>query len=57
MGKIKIGNKQAILLHCVSAYPTPLKDCNLNIIKTLKITFDVHVDSSDHTLGQFISWC
>lgn len=57
MGKIKIGNKQAILLHCVSAYPTPMEDCNLNIIKTLKITFDVHVDSSDHTLGQFISWC
>lgn len=49
------GNKQVILLHCVSAYPTPLEDCNLNVIKTLKIAFDVPVGFSDHTLDSTIA--
>lgn len=49
------GNKQLILLHCVSAYPTPLEDCNLNVIKTLKIAFDVPVGFSDHTLDTIIA--
>lgn len=47
---VKQGNEQVILLHCVSAYPTPLEDCNLNIIKTLKTAFDVPVGFSDHTI-------
>jgi len=48
-------NKQVILLHCASAYPTPLEDCNLNVIKTLKIAFDVPVGFSDHTLNPIIA--
>lgn len=55
MGKIKIGNKQAILPHCASAYPTLLGDCNLNVIKTLKMAFDVPVGLSDHTLDPIIA--
>lgn len=49
------GNKQVILLHCVSAYPTPLEDCNLNVVKTLKIAFDIPVGFSDHTLDPIIA--
>jgi N-acetylneuraminate synthase len=49
------GDGQAILLHCVSAYPTPLEDCNLNVIKTLKMAFDVPVGFSDHTLDPVIA--
>jgi len=51
----RMRNKQVILLHCVSAYPTPLEDCNLNVIKTLKIAFDVSVGFSDHTLDPIIA--
>ena len=50
-----VGNRQVILLHCVSAYPTPLEDCNLNVIKTLKMAFDVPVGFSDHTLDPTIA--
>lgn len=50
-----VGNRQVILLHCISAYPTPLEDCNLNVIKTLKRAFDVPVGFSDHTLDPIIA--
>jgi len=39
------------LLHCVSAYPTPLEDCNLQMINTLKEKFDLPVGYSGHELG------
>lgn len=48
------GNEQVVLLHCVSAYPTPIEDCNLNVLKTLKQAFDVPVGFSDHTLDPVI---
>ena len=44
----KYHNNLAIM-HCVSAYPTPLEDCNLNVIETLKKVFNVPVGFSDHT--------
>jgi len=40
-----------ILLHCVSAYPTPIEECNLNMINVLKETFDLPVGYSGHELG------
>ena len=46
-GGMKISNVS--LLHCNSAYPTPLKDCNLNAIKTLKNLFKTEVGYSDHS--------
>jgi len=42
-------NSHVVLLHCVSAYPTPLSQCNLNVIKTLKMVFGIPVGFSDHT--------
>ena len=42
---------QVILLHCVSAYPAPLRDCNLAAIGTLRDAFRIPVGWSDHTLG------
>lgn len=38
------------LLHCNTAYPTPVKDANLLAIKTLREVFGVKVGYSDHTL-------
>jgi len=44
-----VGN--LILLHCVSAYPTPISSCNLNRIKALKTAYKCPVGYSDHTEG------
>ena len=43
------GNKQVVLLHCVSQYPASTKDVNLNSILTLKKRFGCPVGFSDHT--------
>jgi len=40
------------LLHCNSAYPTPMQDVNLRAIQTLREHFDdVRIGFSDHTQG------
>lgn len=43
--------KRIILLHCVSNYPTPHKDVNLNVMAQLKDRFGYEVGFSDHTIG------
>lgn len=43
------GNKNLILLHCTSSYPTRFEDVNLKAIDTLKKEFDILVGYSDHT--------
>lgn len=45
------GNNQVMLLKCVSAYPTPYEDVNLNMIPTLAQKYDCMVGLSDHTMG------
>lgn len=45
------GNKQLILLHCVSAYPTTAEIVNLNALKYLRDTYHVPTGFSDHTPG------
>jgi N-acetylneuraminate synthase/N,N'-diacetyllegionaminate synthase len=42
-------NVPVALLHCVSAYPTPIEDANLRAIDTLADEFGVPVGFSDHT--------
>lgn len=39
------------LLHCTSAYPTPLEDANVLAMVTLKDHFGLNVGFSDHTEG------
>ena len=39
------------VLHCTSAYPTPMNDVNLLAMKEIKNKFKVNVGYSDHTLG------
>ena len=43
--------KEITILHCVSKYPTPYVDVNLNIISDLQKKFDFPVGFSDHTVG------
>jgi len=49
------GNKDIVILHCVSTYPPVDTDVNLNNIKTLMATYpDYPIGFSDHTLGTAI---
>lgn len=45
------GCEQLAIFHCISSYPTPLKQANLRSIIALRDKFDVQVGLSDHTLG------
>ena len=52
--KKKLSKKDLIVLHCNSAYPTPLRDANLNVMETLK-KLGTKVGYSDHTIGIEVS--
>jgi sialic acid synthase SpsE len=39
------------LMHCVSAYPTPIGECNLQMMSVLRSRYDVPVGYSGHELG------
>lgn len=41
---------EVVFLHCVSAYPTPLKQANLRAMETMQSALDTPVGFSDHTL-------
>ena len=45
------GCDELALFHCISSYPTPIDQANLNSIITLRDQFKVQVGLSDHTLG------
>ncbi|HEY6507482.1 MAG TPA: N-acetylneuraminate synthase family protein [Vicinamibacterales bacterium] len=45
------GGRELAILHCVSAYPTPVADENLRAITTLRAACDVPVGLSDHGRG------
>ena len=45
------GNSQIAIMHCILSYPTKYEDCNLNMIKYLKVVFPEHIIGySDHAL-------
>ena len=43
------------VLHCTSAYPTPLDDANVSAMKPLRDAFGLKVGFSDHTEGMMAS--
>lgn len=45
------GNRQLVLLHCISNYPTQPQDAHLEMIPFLKKKFHLPVGFSDHTIG------
>ena len=51
----KYKSKQMIsLLHCNTAYPTPIENSNLLTIKKLQKIFKRTIGYSDHTIGNFV---
>ncbi len=47
----RAGCSDFTLLHCVSGYPTPAKECNLSAIETLRQNFACNVGWSDHSVN------
>jgi len=47
----KYGCGDFVLLHCVSGYPTPIDQINLDTINLLRQKFRTEIGLSDHTLG------
>ena len=47
------GARDILLFHCISSYPAPIEQANLNMIQILKEKFQVEVGLSDHTLDNF----
>ena len=45
------GCSEITLLHCVSSYPTPVNECNLAAIETLRNAFDCATGWSDHSVS------
>lgn len=43
--------KKVTIMHCNSAYPTPLNDINLNSLKFLQEKFNCNIGLSDHSLS------
>ena len=49
------GNEKIIILHCTSAYPTPINEANLIMLEDLSNRYGVITGLSDHSLGTKIS--
>lgn len=48
------GCTDPMVLHCVSGYPTPIADCNLAAIATMRDTFRCPVGWSDHSVSSAV---
>ncbi len=46
---VATGNRDLVLMHCVSVYPCPLERMNLHFLTTLRTAFGFPVGLSDHT--------
>jgi N-acetylneuraminate synthase len=45
------GANDITLLHCVSAYPTPVHECNLAVLGSFRARYGVKVGWSDHSVA------
>jgi len=52
---LKYGTGEILLFHCISSYPAPLEESNLNNIRALRNEFGVEVGLSDHTISNLAS--
>ena len=52
---INEGNRDITILKCTSAYPAPINEANLIMMRKFANDFDVKVGLSDHTMGNLVS--
>lgn len=53
---VTVHHKQLVLLHCVSAYPTPIHAVNLRVIQQYQAEFpDIPIGYSGHEIGIAVS--
>ena len=50
----KVGNNDITLLKCTSAYPAPVEEANVIMIRDLAERFNVKSGLSDHTIGAMV---
>jgi len=50
----KVGNNDITLLKCTSAYPAPVEEANVIMIRDLAERFNVKSGLSDHTIGSMV---
>lgn len=47
----KTGNKDLVLMQCITNYPSKIDSANVNVLKTYQLAFDVLTGYSDHAPG------
>lgn len=48
------GNKNLVLMQCITNYPSMIESANINVLKTYKKAFDCLVGYSDHSPGDLV---
>lgn len=51
----KTGNKDFVLMQCITNYPSKLDSANVNVLKTYQSAFDVLTGYSDHAPGHVVA--
>lgn len=50
----KTGNKDIVLMQCITNYPSMIESANINVLDTYKSAFNVQVGYSDHSPGDLV---
>jgi sialic acid synthase SpsE len=51
----KTGNKNLVLLQCITNYPSKIESANINVIKTYQAAFNCLTGYSDHSPGSVVA--
>ena len=49
------GNKDLVLLQCITNYPSKIDSANVNVLKTYQSAFEVLTGYSDHAPGHVVA--
>jgi N-acetylneuraminate synthase len=49
------GNKDLLLMQCITNYPSKIDSANVNVLKTYQLAFDVLTGYSDHSPGHVVA--
>ncbi|MFA6304892.1 MAG: N-acetylneuraminate synthase family protein [Patescibacteria group bacterium] len=50
----KTGNRNLILLQCITNYPSKIESANINVLKTYQTAYNILTGYSDHTPGDIV---